>query len=85
MAKGIQIMAGDTKCGSPLPYFVSPHTLLGIHYLALQWALHVGKLVVTCRCPVVYSAVCTGFLHLLTTHRNMTLVVEDDIKQQVKK
>ena len=28
------------------------------------WALHVGKLVVTCRCPVVYSAVCTGFLHL---------------------
>ena len=41
MAKGIQDMAGDTKCGSllaifcipthfvaaPLPYFVSPHTL----------------------------------------------------------
>ena len=27
-------------------------------------ALHVGKLVVTCRCLVVYSAVCTGFLYL---------------------
>ena len=26
--------------------------------------LHVGKLVVTCRYPVVYSVVCTGFLHL---------------------
>ena len=25
---------------------------------------HVGKLVVTCRCTVVYSAVCTEFLHL---------------------
>ena len=30
----------------------------------LGQALHVGKLVVTCRCPVVYSALCTGFLHL---------------------
>ena len=50
MAKGIQDMAGDTKCGSPLaifcipthfvaaplPYFVSPHNLWGIHYLALH-------------------------------------------------
>ena len=27
-------------------------------------ALYVGKLVVTCRCPVGYSAICTGFLHL---------------------
>ena len=44
-------------------------------------ALHVGKLVVTCRCPVVYSAVCTGFLHLQTTRCNMTLAVERNIKQ----
>ena len=27
-------------------------------------ALHVGKLVFTCQCSVVYSAVSTGFLHL---------------------
>ena len=27
-------------------------------------ALYVGKLVVTCQCLVVYSAVHTGFLHL---------------------
>ena len=44
-------------------------------------ALHVGKLVVTCRCPVVYSAVCTGFLHLYTTRCNMTLAVERDTKK----
>ena len=54
MAKGIQNMAGDTKCGSrlaifcipthfvaaPLPYLVSPHTLWGIHYLALHRFIH---------------------------------------------
>ena len=44
-------------------------------------ALHVGNLVDTCRCPVVYSAVCTGFLHMLTTRRNMA--VERDVKQQI--
>ena len=57
---------------------VSEHTEKGIlyqHYRTLGGvarpllrisgrALHVGKLVVTCRCPVVYSAVYTGFLHL---------------------
>ena len=34
-------------------------------------------------CPLVYSVVCTGFLHLQTTRRNMTLAVECDVKQQI--
>ena len=32
---------------------------------------------------MVYIAVCTGFLHLQTTRRNMTLAVESDVKQQI--
>ena len=35
---------------------------------------------VTCHCPLVYSVLCTGFLHLQTT---MTLAVECDVKQQI--
>ena len=29
MAKGIQIMAGDTKCGSPLAIFCIPTNFVG--------------------------------------------------------
>ena len=32
---------------------------------------------------MVYGAVCIGFLHLLTTRRNMALAVECDVKQQI--
>ena len=52
--KGARWCSGYSSCLQPLrpPVRISGR------------ALHVGKLVVTCRCPVVYSAVCTAFLHL---------------------
>ena len=49
-------------------------------------ALHVGKLVVTCRCPwrvytVQYALVSSA---CKTTHRNMILAVERDVKNNNK-
>ena len=43
-------------------------TVLASNFWGRVWmsgrAIHLGKLVVTFRCLVVYSVVCTGFLHL---------------------
>ena len=39
MAKGYRIWQGIQNVAAPLPYFVSPHTLWEIHYLALHRTL----------------------------------------------
>ena len=52
-------MFGALHCS--MRWFPPPMNLFLMNSRALN---HVGKLVVTCRCLVVYSAVCAGFLHL---------------------
>ena len=52
-------MPGGLECSMCL--FPPPVNLFLMNSRALN---HVVKLVVTCLCQVVYSAVCAGFLHL---------------------
>ena len=59
MAKGIQIMAGDTKCGSPPCHILFPHTLCG-GYIIWRYTVRCRKLILGrdiglgCKCAIAW-------------------------------